>query len=100
MRGEVGTVDRAADRRDGGGETFAEVAAIERIRAVAGDGPKRHREIGLLKHLSGAGPPAAGTEELRGLLIVREPLGFFADRPGENVADGKAVLGVSDRRSK
>ena len=100
MRGEVGAVDRTADGCDGGREAFSKIASVEHIRAVAGDGPERRREIGLLEHLSCASPAATGTEELRGLVVVCEALPFFADRLGEYVAHRKAVLGVSDRGSE
>lgn len=73
MRGQVGAVDRTADRRDRRREALTEIAAIERVRAVAGDG-RCCREVPLLEHLARTGPAPARTEDLCGLLVARDPV--------------------------
>src|SRR5437879_13579558 len=71
MRGKVGPVDHPADRPDRGREAVAELAAIERVGAVASDRSECRREVGLLEHLAGTSPSAARTKELRRLLVTR-----------------------------
>src|SRR5207248_10079629 len=96
----IGAVDRTADTRDRRGEAFAEIAAIERVRAVARDGLETDGEVPLLKHLSGAGPAAARAEDLSGLLVASDAVSFPGDRIGKDIAHRKAVLGITDRRSE
>ena len=100
MGGEVGPVDHAAGRGDGGREALSEIASIERVGAVAGDGPERHGEIGLLEHLARAGPASSGSEELRRLVVKGETPSLLDDRIGEHVAHRETAFGVSDRGSE
>ena len=97
MRGEIGAVDRAADPCDRSRETLTDVAAVERVGAVARERLECHGQVPLLEHLAGAGPATARTEDLRGLLVLGDAVTLFGDRLGEHVAHGEAVLGVADR---
>ena len=100
-RGVLRKVSRSEEAARGlrvSDDGFSQRSAVEGISAPFGDDPQRPRQAGIPEHGSRRGRVPVGQETGSRSGDQRQfPLGGLPVG-GDNLADGKAVLGIGDRR--
>ena len=98
MRGEIFQRVQAADTAQGFHHVGCDLAGIERVTAVLGDGPQRLAQFGLVDHVAGHRRLAMRQEIALGVGAVLQLLELVLPVEGDTGRNDIAFLGGLDRR--